>query len=380
MKQHATVFFLALAITGTTILHAATEEQKKKDKSFDVDKGGTLEVSIEGGDVNITTWDKNEVSINITGLDDDDYSNLEMVRQGNVVRVTTHDSWSQGGRFNFNVPTEFNLDIETSAGDIITKGRLKGDVRGTTSAGDITFDDIEGTVKAQTSGGDIRTGRMSGKAVLNTSGGEIEVASSTSDLELQTSGGDIRVGNVGKSLRASTAGGDITIGDVGSEAKVSTAGGNVKVGKVTGQATLSTAGGDVELSGGNGVIRASTSGGNIRLAYISGSVRASTSGGDIHAELTPSGKGESQLTSSNGKIALYVPETAKATITARIRIHGRWRSQKDEYNIRSDFKEDSSLRDEDEREIRSEYILNGGGESIKLETVNSDIEIRKLKK
>lgn len=49
-------------------------------------------------------------------------------------------------------------------------------------------------------------------------------------------------------------------------------------------------------------------------------------------------------------------------------------------SIRSEFKEDSSLRDEDKQEIRSKYILNGGGESIKLETVNSDIEIRRLKK
>ena len=93
-----------------------------------------------------------------------------------------------------------------------------------------------------------------------------------------------------------------------------------------------------------------------------------------------SGKGKSRLTSSNEKIVLYVPETAKATITARIRIHGRWRGQKDEYNISSDFKEDSSLRDEDEQEIRSKYVLNGGGETVSLETVNSDIEIRKLKK
>jgi hypothetical protein len=75
-----------------------------------------------------------------------------------------------------------------------------------------------------------------------------------------------------------------------------------------------------------------------------------------------------------------VLETAKATITACIRIHGRWRSQKDEYNIRSDFKEDSSLRDEDEQEIWSKYILHGGEETTIFETVNSDIEIRKLKK
>lgn len=380
MKHLASIFVLALAIMGTTVLHAATEEQMKKERSFAASKGGTLEVSIAGGDIHIATWNKDEVAISVSGLDEEEYRDLEMNQQGNTVRVTSRDRRSHGGRFDFSIPAEFNLDIETSAGDIVTKGRLRGEVHGTTSAGDIILDDIEGTVKVQTSGGDIRTAKFTGKAVLKTSGGDIDVASSTSDLEIQTSGGNIRVGNVGKSLRGSTAGGDITIGDVGGDAKVSTAGGNVKVGKVTGQATLSTAGGDVELNGGTGVIQASTSGGDIRLAYISGSVRASTSGGDINAELTPGGNGRSKLSSSGGNIVLYVPETAKATISALIRIQGRWRTQKDEYKIRSEFKEESSVRDDDEREIRARYVLNGGGEDITLETVNSNIEIRKLKK
>jgi hypothetical protein len=113
---------------------------------------------------------------------------------------------------------------------------------------------------------------------------------------------------------------------------------------------------------------------------LSGSVEAKTFGGDIRAELTPGGKGRSRLTSSNGTIWLYIPETARATITARIRIQGWWRTERDEYKVRSDFKEESSSRDEDERTIESRYVLNGGGESIALETVNSDIEIRKLTK
>jgi hypothetical protein len=37
-------------------------------------------------------------------------------------------------------------------------------------------------------------------------------------------------------------------------------------------------------------------------------------------------------------------------------------------------------KDEDGEEIRARYVLNGGGEDIRLETVNSDIKILKLKK
>ncbi len=98
------------------------------------------------------------------------------------------------------------------------------------------------------------------------------------------------------------------------------------------------------------------------------------------AELVPSGKGKSRLSSASGIIQLYRPENARATITARIRVEGWWKSQKNQYTITSDFKEDSSLRDEDQQEIESKFTLNGGGETITLETVNSDIEIRKLKK
>ncbi|MBM2840173.1 MAG: hypothetical protein HW412_701, partial [Bacteroidetes bacterium] len=341
----------------------------------------TLDVSINGGDIRIVTWEKNEVSVSIESFDEEEeYNDVRMSQQGNTVRITDRDSWGSDARFDITVPSQFNLRLETSNGDISVKGNLVGNIDGETSAGNIKLGDVEGTVEMRTSGGDIRAGKINGRASLGTSGGEIDVVSSTSELDLRSSGGDIRVGNVGKSLRAKTAGGDIIIGDVGGEATVATAGGNVRVGKVSGQASLSTAGGDVELNGGNGTIRASTSGGNILLANLSGSVDAKTSGGDIHAELTPTGKGKSRLSSSNGIIKLYIPETAKATITARIRIQGWWRSQKDEYLIRSDFKEESSLRDEDEREIEAKYVLNGGGESITLETVNSDIEIRKLKK
>ena len=380
MKQLMIAILCVLGTSSPAFPHAVTQGDTKTAKTFTVSPGGTLEMSLNSGDIRITTWDRKEVTIRVSDYDDEDYGDVKMTQQGNTIHITDRDSWDEGGRFEISMPSQFNLDLETSNGDITVHGKVIGNITEQTSAGNIRLDDVDGAVDVRTSGGDVKAGKITGKALFATSGGEIEVASSTNELELRSSGGDLRVGNVGKSLRAKTAGGDIIIGDVGGEAVVSTAGGNVRVGKVTGEASLSTAGGDVELKGGNGKIRASTSGGNVMLTNLSGSVDARTSGGDIYAELVPSGKGKSKLSTAAGLISLRVPENAKATIDARIRIRGGWRSQREDYTITSDFKPESSSRDEDDHEIHAKYVLNGGGEEIMLETVNSDIEIRKLNK
>lgn len=143
---------------------------------------------------------------------------------------------------------------------------------------------------------------------------------------------------------------------------------------------MSTAGGNIELTSASGYVKANTAGGDIELRNISGSIEASTAGGDVNAELRPSGKGKSKLSSAGGEITLAIPEDAKATIEATIRIEGRWGSRKGEYKVRSEFKADTYEQDQDEREIRATYKLNGGGDLIELKTVNSDINIRKLQK
>lgn len=140
---------------------------------------------------------------------------------------------------------------------------------------------------------------------------------------------------------------------------------------------LETAGGDIELRGASGVVTAKTAGGDIKLDGISGSVEAKTAGGDVVAEMTPSGKGKSRLSSSGGIVKLFIPETAKATIDARIRVR-LWPMEKSQYEIVSDFRPEKHERGDDE--IHATILLNGGGEEIALSTVNANIEIRKLRK
>src|SRR5205085_11507684 len=129
----------------------------------------------------------------------------------------------------------------------------------------------------------------------------------------------------------------------------------------------------------NGQIVARSSGGNIQLLGITGSVDAETSGGDILTKLKPSGSGKNTIQSAGGQISLYIPSTAHVTIDATIRIRGRWATRSQESTIHSEFKAASYEKNEQEQRIHGVYELNGGGETITLETVNSNIEILPLK-
>jgi DUF4097 and DUF4098 domain-containing protein YvlB len=356
----------------------ASRGQVVQSKTFDVNKGGTLEVSIGVGDIIVGAWQKNQVSIQASGIDPDESQRLSMEQIGNTVRVTYRPEWGGGARvrFQINVPSEFNTDLHTSGGDIQLQGAFRGKLEGSTSGGDINLSNVDGQVEMSTSGGDIEAGTINGTCTLHTSGGDIHVQTSGGQVELVTSGGDITIGNVGKSLTARTSGGDISVGDVGGELNAGTAGGDIDVGKVSGNATLKTAGGNIQLRGGNGTIKAKTAGGDVSLENISGSVEASTAGGDVEAELRPSGSGRSRLSSSGGDITLYIPDSAKATIDALIDVRGHWKSMSSEYEIVSDFKARTFEKDEDAKEIHGIYVLNGGGEEISLETVNGNIYVR----
>lgn len=347
-------------------------------KTFQVSKGGTLEVKLDGGDIHIVTSDKGQVTVR--GDEEGATNGLSVSQTGGTIRVTRRydedGDWQRGAMIT--IPSQFNIRIETSNGEVSVDGKLVGNAEAETGAGGISLDDVDGTVDLSTSGGDLKTGTVNGDGTLRTSGGDINVRGTSGRLDVKTSGGDIRIGNVGKTLRANTSGGDVIIGDVGGEAGVSTSGGNIRTGKISGKVTLATSGGDIELTGGNGTINAATSGGNVNIKNVSGSVSASSSGGDIYAELTPSGKGRSKLTTAAGNVTLLLPADAKATIDARIQVQGYWRGQRQEYTIQSDFQADKSSQNKDDQEIYAHYTLNGGGEQITLETVNSDIQIRKL--
>jgi DUF4097 and DUF4098 domain-containing protein YvlB len=351
----------------------------EKKESFKIGKGGKFVLSVEGGNVRIIPWDRNEVAVRAMSDDEEDFDELKMELRGNTVRIDNYSSCiSCDIQYEASVPKEFDINVQTSAGNLDIQSGLTGNLTGRTSAGNIRLGSLGGTIDMKTSGGNIKCGDSKGNLTLITSGGDIVVGKVTGVCDVSTSGGDIRVESVGKTLDAQTAGGDVRIGDVGGEATVTTSGGTIIVGKVGGKAALTTAGGDIEIASATGIVTAKTAGGNLSLENITGSITARTEGGDVVAQLIPGGKGKSKLSTAAGDIKLYIPENARATINARIRVQGRWGDEEDEYRIKSDFKSENYNIDEDEGEITATYILNGGGEIISLETSNADIQIRKM--
>ncbi|HTR82663.1 MAG TPA: hypothetical protein VMM58_13620 [Bacteroidota bacterium] len=361
MKKLIVVFVLFASFLSPSKLVSDTNDGKQT-KSFTVSKGGELDVVVNSGDIRLSTWNKDEVNVDVDGIDEEDMNYLKITQSGNTIHVEYRPRWNWSGNvlFKISLPEQFDADVHTSGGNIEVRGTMKGKLSGSTSGGDIRTDNIEGTTTLKTSGGDIRMGDVSG------------------DAEVRTSGGEIKIEKAGKSLTASTAGGDVEVGDVGGDAQLSTSGGEVKVGKVSGSAMLKTAGGDIELKSASGKVEAKTAGGNVQLENITGSIVARTAGGDVTAELIPSGKGDSELRSSGGNVMLSLPSNAKATIDATIRIRDQWRHGEDEYDISSDFPAETKTADKDDGEIHAIYNLNGGGDKIVIETTNGNIEIRKM--
>ena len=376
--KHPTVLavvILSLVLFSTGL--ARPDQDKGTTKTFSVGKGGTLDVTINAGAVRITGWEKDEVSVKVGGADAEDLARVEITQDGTTIRVRDRSSGSSDMWVSANVPSRFDVSIKTAGGDIQVEGPLSGDLRGSTSGGDIRLGTLGGKLKMSTAGGDIKAGNFDGDLSLSTSGGNITTGSISGEGDIATSGGEIRIENVGKTLRATTSGGEIRTGNVGGDAKLSTAGGDVQIGEVKGNARLSTAGGDIELRGANGAVSAKTAGGNLALKGIVGSVDGSTAGGDIDTWLNPGKDSRSRLTTAGGNIRLQVPENAKATINARIRLEDRRLHESEQYDIRADFKIENLHKDS--HEIRGTVNLNGGGGVITLETVMGNIEIRKAK-
>ncbi len=384
------------------------------EKTFDVKKGGNLIMEKIRGDVLITTWDKNVVKIHeIRKMDVYTEAEAKAVlketdviyqKSDNIIKVGGEDRYRSymSSKFEVVLPSEFNVDIVTSGGDISVTD-LKGTVELKTSGGDIDLIRIDGTVEAKTSGGDVTVKENTQAVSIKTSGGDVEIYDVQGEVAAKTSGGDIVITNNNAKVIAYTSGGTIKLSNIGAEVDAHTSGGDIEVDGSKGKLDVATSGGDIDLKNISDVVEAKTSGGDIEASNVMKGINAKTSGGDIELDdiqgfieaKTSGGDVEAKMTlkdfskdhhvdmkSSGGDLTLYIPESLPATITAIIKISGTsWR----DYDIYSDFpltsKKDTGQDKRERREeiIRSEGKINGGGDLILLETTNGNITIKKLR-
>jgi DUF4097 and DUF4098 domain-containing protein YvlB len=294
---------------------AAHAAEKRLDRTFSVAPGGRLTIEADGADLRVTGTGGNQVVVHILLTGNEravERINVSAEQSGNDVAVLAKQRtgkwtdwlpgvWILDGKVEVQVPSEYNIDIRTSGGDL-TVGQLRGTAHGRTSGGDVRVTDIHGPVDMQTSGGDVRVEQIDGQTRLGTSGGDLEIARLNGDLDAKTSGGYIHLDDVVGKVVARTSSGNVIARNVHGDSDLKTSGGDIRA-TIDGKIAAHTSGGDVtaELVGENRGISVSSSGGDLTVRVpkgTTGELDAATSGGSVRTELpvTTTELGEHKLT------------------------------------------------------------------------------------
>lgn len=358
-------------------LYNINDFEQRRTKTFNVNKGGKLYVNVKPGSVKIHTWSKNEAVVKIRNLDDDELNNVEMNYSNNLLTVKYLPGWGWGedAEFLITIPSQFNVEVRTSGGNVAIDSDIDGNVEINSMGGNITTTNIKGLVKLTTQGGDVKVGNVNGNLFINTMGGNINVGSIKGDnTKINTMSGEITIDKIYSKVQVMTYGGNININEVSDEANIETMGGNIQILNVNGKLKMETKGGNLRIKKADGSLIAVTYGGNIELFNISGNVYAKTLSGNITSEINPVLNSKSQFYSLNGEIEITLPSLAKTEIEAEIKGFGG-RYLKDFYKIESDYQPKEFYNSE--AKIKGIYIINGGGSKIYISTTNGNIKINK---
>ena len=300
---------------------------------------------------------------------------------------TNAQFWVQ---FDIAVPRNYNVEINTDAGDITT-----GDIGGTaflkTQGGNIITGRIVGTgvrgvshnhlvAKLETEGGHIKVMGVTGDLAAFTAGGHINVGDITGDASLHSGGGHIRARQIGGRADLETVGGNITVGQAASFVSVRTGGGQIDFGEVRGSVRAQTGGGGIHVIYVSGPMELESNGGSVCVTGASGAVQAATSGGSITAWINPSVPADrgmvrleapSQLASGTGDLIVYLPRNLAANIDALVANGTGQHIQADSALHLIMQGPLSGLG-----QVRATGVLNGGGAPLKLRTTGGKIRLQ----
>ncbi|MEJ2637503.1 MAG: DUF4097 family beta strand repeat-containing protein [Calditrichia bacterium] len=316
-------FLFATFILGFNVNYGSSPEAIEK--SFSVEKGGTLSIDSELGAIRVNSSTANTVEVKVIpesgwlSGSKNIFDNFEVnfAQTGNNVSVTgkfrnpSHKNWNGPGlRYEVTVPYQYNVDLKTSGGSI-SVGKLQG------------------AAAAKTSGGSLQFGEIDGEVTGKTSGGSITVDGCAKNTNVNTSGGSINLGAIGGNVDANTSGGSI---------KIEKAGGNVI---------------------------AATSGGSINVGEVMGTIDARTSGGSVTAKIKKQPENACRLKTSGGSVTCYLPDNAAVDLDAETS-SGRVESDFD-VTVKGKMEEHSLLGK-----------INGGGPELLLRTSGGNIRLLKL--
>lgn len=262
MKYINILILTAVLIFATKESFSTNKTELLKTHTFKVNSQTLIEVKTDGGEIEITPGNTDEIQVEIYGNKKaNEHYDFIFKSDEEVIKVTAKrkSNWNFFSnlslKYKIKIPSKFDINASTAGGDVKVGG-ISGNLRLNTSGGDIWADEVSGLIKATTSGGDVNIFSSNAEIDAKTSGGDIKVEYSGENrgMDLVTSGGDIKIyipKNFNAEIEAVTSGGDIKCEFEPNKVR------NISKQKVNG-----------EINSGGKKISAKTSGGDIRLNIL----------------------------------------------------------------------------------------------------------------
>jgi DUF4097 and DUF4098 domain-containing protein YvlB len=218
---------LGLLSAGCTVTVDSHSEIVRTEKRFTIDGTGDVRVATFDGSIEIQSWDRPEVVIEIEkrGPSKSAVEGLEITSQqtGNLIELEVkrprNESFSGIGlhrtasaRLIVNVPRETDVRARSGDGSIRIE-RVTGRLDLRTGDGSIRASDVSGELTLDTGDGSITVDGAEGKLSVDTGDGSVNVAGRLGSLKLHT--GDGSVVYRGEPGSAMTEPWEITTGDGG---------------------------------------------------------------------------------------------------------------------------------------------------------------------
>lgn len=313
------------------MVRESREKYKEKyeeefNKTVALTKDGKVEVSNISGNIEVKTWNRNEVKIDAhkvskAASQEKAKENMGKVKilvkeENGLVRIET--KYPEKAK-NINVSIDYILTVPKGASPSIS-----------TVSGDVDIADIDGDVKAR------------------------------------TISGEVKLGKIGGSVNAKSTSGGLTLKGAKNGASCNVVSGSINISDVTGDVSVKGVSGDIELSNIRGNLTAGTTSGQIYMRNITDAekVKVKILSGDLKYEGDIMNSGIYEFQSHSGDVTLLIPADSAFDLEAKT-FSG---------SIDSDFELTLSGKIS-KKSIRGK--ANGGGADIEVQTFSGNVKLRK---
>jgi len=234
MKTIKTVFALTILVSffiflgqSTQLLAASEKYEEKFEKTVALAKDGKVILKNVSGDIEVRSWDKNEVKIEALKVsrasslskaqENAKRVEIEVIKDGNVLRIgtkyprTIFGSINVAVNYNLLIPSEAAIKVHSVSGDVVLTG-IGGAVETDTVSGDVEVSKALKGVESKAVSGDITLEDISGSLYVKAVSGDVKLQGIKGSIEIDTVSGDVDLRNVSqaKTVRAKTLSGEIT--------------------------------------------------------------------------------------------------------------------------------------------------------------------------